>query len=188
MTRFAIPMLLIAFASSAACKGTTKLQREMLDDSTWETSGGEETPWEPAERQRKVDEEWENENAPPGSGPDSSLMTPRRRNGVIKRYELDKVLDRGLGNYLQNIETEPAFDQGRFIGFRIVTLFPGDLTYASLDLRPGDVVTSVNARPISRPEQASAVWEALRTASDLTVEYTRGDTDHTMRFVIVDAG
>ncbi|MEM8606282.1 MAG: hypothetical protein AAGF92_04225 [Myxococcota bacterium] len=185
MTRFILPFLLIAFVANAACDGTTKLQREMLDDSTWETSGGEETPWEPAERQPKVDEKWEEENAPPGS---SSLMTPRRTNGVIKRYELDEVLDRGLGSYLQNIETEPAFDQGRFVGFRIVKLFPGDLTYASLDLRPGDVVTRVNGRSISRPEQASAVWEALRTASDLTVEYKRGDTDHTMRFAIVDVG
>ena len=52
-----------------------------------------------------------------------------------------------------------------------MTLFPGDLTYASLDLRPGDTVTRVNGKPISRPEQASAVWKDLRTASDLVVDY-----------------
>ncbi|MEM7433728.1 MAG: hypothetical protein AAF436_01155 [Myxococcota bacterium] len=185
MTRLYLPILMIAaFTASSACDRTTKLQRDMLEDSTWETSG-DEAPWEPAERQKGVDEEWEDENSPPGA---ESQMTPRRTNGVIQRAQLDKVLDRGLGDYLQNVETEPAFDRGRFIGFRIVKLFPGDLVYASLDLRPGDVVTRVNGRPISRPEQASQVWEGLRTASDLTVDYQRGSAERTMRFVIVDAG
>lgn len=182
MTRFLVPILLIAFAASAACDRTTKLQRQMLEDSTWETSGGDD-PWD-LDHEHKVDEKWEEENDPPGS----SMMMPRRKNGVIKRHELDEVLDKGLGNYLQNVETEPAFDQGRFIGFRIVTLFPGDLVYASLDLRPGDIVTRVNGRPISRPEQAAEVWDGLRTASDLTVQYLRGKSDHEMHFVIVDAG
>jgi len=190
MTRLTLPLLLCSFfVASSACENS-KLQRDMMGDSTWETSGDEEAPWEPAERGTEVDEEWEKENAPlPGeaSDPESSLMAPRRKTGVIRRHQLDQVLDAGLGQYLQNVETEPTFDRGRFAGFRIVKLFPGDLTYASLDLRPGDIVTSINGKPISRPEQASAIWEQLRTASDLVVDYERNGTPHELRFAIVDA-
>lgn len=192
MTRFVVSVLLmLVFVTFAACQ-TSKLQREVIEDSTWETSSGEEV-WEPAERQPKVDEKWEEENEPmPGQepAPKSDLMQefPRVTSGVILRHELIRVLDDGLGRYLSNVAIEPEFRQGTFVGFRIVTLFPGDLTYASLDLRPGDTVTSINGKPISRPEHASAIWEELRTASDLVVAYRRGSTDHTMRFVIVDEG
>lgn len=193
MNRFLFSVLMmLVFVTFAACK-ETKLQREMMGDSTWETSGGEETPWEPAEMQPQYDEKWEEENAPlPGEepSPQSDVLQefPRRKSGVIRRHELIRVLDEGLGRYLSNVELEPEFQKGTFVGFRIVTLFPGDLTYASLDLRPGDTVTSINGKPISRPEHASAIWKELRTAPDLVVDYRRGSTDHTMRFVIVDEG
>lgn len=193
MIRFVVSVLLmLVFVTVAACENS-RLRREMTGDSTWETSGDEEAPWESAEEKPKYNEEWEQENAPmPGEepAPKSEMMQefPRVTSGVIERHELIRVLDDGLGRYLQNVEMEPDFKKGSFIGFRIVTLFPGDLTYASLDLRPGDTVTRINGKPISRPEQASAVWEELRTASDLVIDYRRGKTDHTMRFVIVDAG
>lgn len=191
MIRFLLPMLLLgAFASASACE-TTKLQREMLEDSAWETSEGDEEPYEPVEPKRKTDDEQERGYAPdPGAASEAhgALMAPRRTTGLIERDELYRVLDEGLGAYLQNVETEPAFDQGRFVGFRIIQLFPGDLTYASLDLRPGDVVTRINGMPISRPEHASAIWEELRTASELTVDYRRDDSEKLLKFTIVDAG
>ncbi|MDH3199734.1 MAG: hypothetical protein OEM15_02465 [Myxococcales bacterium] len=193
MMRFVVSVLLmLGFVTFAACQ-KSKLQEDMMGDSTWETSGGEETPWEPAEKQPKYDEEWEEKNEPlPGEkpAPKSDLMQefPRVTSGVIRRHELIRVLDQGLGRYLGNVEIKPEFNKGTFVGFRILKLFPGDLTYASLDLRPGDIVTSINGKPISRPEHASAIWKELRTASDLVVDYRRGSTDHTMRFVIVDQG
>lgn len=193
MMRFVVSVLLmLVFVTFAACQ-KSKLQKDMMGDSTWETSGGEETPWEPAEKQPKYDEEWEEKNEPlPGKepAPTSDLMRefPRVTSGVIRRHQLIRVLDQGLGRYLSNVEIEPEFQKGAFVGFRIVTLFAGDLTYASLDLRPGDTVTSINGKPISRPEHAAAIWKELRTASDIIVDYRRGSTDRTMRFVIVDEG
>jgi S1-C subfamily serine protease len=126
------------------------------------------------------------DEAKPQSSTDG--MYPRARTGVIARGELVPVLEGGLGRYLQNVETEPVFHQGAFVGFRIVSFFPGDLDYASLDLRPGDIVTHVNGRSIERPEQAVAVWEALHTASDLVVLYRRGHEELALRFRIVDVG
>ncbi|MGB5548196.1 MAG: hypothetical protein WBM74_16580, partial [Polyangiales bacterium] len=120
--------------------------------------------------------------------PESSLDQPyeRVRQGVIARTELVPVLDEGLGRFLQNVQTEPEFHKGAFVGFRIVSLFPGEPAYASLDLRPGDTVTRINGRPIERPEQAIAVWEELRTASVLVVDYRRGGEPQALRFAIVD--
>jgi type II secretory pathway component PulC len=65
-------------------------------------------------------------------------------------------------------------------------LFPGEPAFASLDLRPGDTVTRINGKPIERPEQAAAVWEDLRTASNLVVDYRREGEVHALRFAIVD--
>jgi hypothetical protein len=191
MSRYLI-ILCAAFAvaSVIGCENS-KLQREMMGDSTWETSAGYEDI-EVKERKHEPDEKWEEKHAPMDdkSEPESSTdgMYPRARTGVIARGELVPVLEGGLGRYLQNVETEPVFHQGAFVGFRIVSFFPGDLEYASLDLRPGDIVTHVNGRSIERPEQAVAVWEALRTASDLVVLYQRGDEELALRFRIVDVG
>ena len=180
----------IAMGSVLGCENS-KLQREMMGDSTWETSAGYEDV-EVRERKHEPDQEWEEKNAPMEgeSKPQSSVdgMYPRARTGVIARNDLVPVLEGGLGRFLQNVETEPTFYHGAFVGFRLVSFFPGDLDYASLDLRPGDIVTHVNGHSIERPEQAVAVWDGLRTASDLVVLYRRGDEELALRFRIVDVG
>jgi len=183
----------LLIASLTACeKGT--LQEEVTGDSTWETSAGGDT-WENADPPPKRDDKWEQthepmQGAPPATEqkPESSLdqSYPRVSTGIISREELLPVLDGGLGRFLQNVETEPDFHKGAFVGFRIVSLFPGEPAFASLDLRAGDTVTRINGRSIERPEQAAAVWESLRTASDLVVDYRRDGEKHALRFAIVD--
>ena len=49
-------------------------------------------------------------------------------------------------------------------------------------------MTRINGKPIERPEQAIAVWEELRTASDLVVDYERNGEEHALQFAIVDEG
>ena len=53
-------------------------------------------------------------------------------------------------------------------------------------LRTGDIVTMVNGRSIERPEQAVAVWEALRSSPNLVVHYRRGSEELALQFRIVD--
>ena len=192
--------LVASIAGIAGCE-TTKLQRDMLEDSTWETSEGDED-WNAekkrrSRKERKQDEAWEKRDTPKEAvpaaeepKPESDLGQPYRRvtEGVIARAELVPVLDGGLGRFLQNVQTEPTFHQGAFVGFRIISLFPGEPAFASLDLRPGDTVTRINGKPIERPEQAIAVWEELRTASNLIVDYRRNGESHALRFAIVDEG
>ena len=190
MIRFLIVLSAAVLLTGVIGCERSKLQRDMLEDSTWETSSGLEDV-EVKESQPQTDDEWEKKNAPmKGEEPESRLRNsyPRVTTGVIARGDLVRVLDGGLGRYLQGVETEPEFHQGAFVGFRILSLFPGEPDYASLDLRPGDTVTHVNGRSIERPEQAVAVWEQLRTASSLVVNYRRGAEEYALNFRIVDGG
>lgn len=105
------------------------------------------------------------------------------REGEIDRSVLAGVLDGGLGRFLQRVETEPAVANGRFVGFR-VTALSGGLERSAL--AAGDVVTRVNGHPIERPEQALAVWNGLRVASEIVVEYVRDDAVRELRVLVVD--
>ena len=188
MSRYLIVLSTVVLMVGILGCERSKLQREMMGDSTWETSAGYEDVVV-RERKHVPDDAWEEKHAPMEGAkprPESNLGYPRVTSGVIARSDLIPVLDEGLGRYLQNVEAEPSFHQGVFVGFRIVSLFPGELTYASLDLRPGDTVTRVNGRSIERPEQAVAIWESLRAASDLVVHYERDGEEHALHFRIVD--
>ncbi len=111
---------------------------------------------------------------------------PPVTSGSILRAELMPVLDAGLGRFLQGVVTEPRLEDGEFVGFEIVSLYPDDPRFARLDLQPGDVVTRVNGQSIERPEHAIAVWSGLRVASQLLVEYLHEGEARELRFEIVD--
>jgi len=109
---------------------------------------------------------------------------PPASEGSIDRAELDAVLAAGLGRFLQRVRTEPHLDDGRFVGFRLTELRSD--VFEDVDLRPGDTLLSVNGMPIERPEEAMQVWDGLRVASELTVEYLREGERHQLRFAISD--
>ncbi|MEM9192913.1 MAG: hypothetical protein AAGF12_27305 [Myxococcota bacterium] len=108
------------------------------------------------------------------------------RQGEIGRSDLTVVLDAGLGRFLQGVETEPHVDGGRFVGFRVLSFYPEEPRFEGLDLEPGDVIRRVNGQSIERPEQALRVWNGLRVASELLIEYQRGEEERELRFEIVD--
>jgi hypothetical protein len=109
-----------------------------------------------------------------------------RREGVIARDELLPVIEGGLGRFLGGVGTEPEVEAGRFVGWRITRLYPEDPRFHDLPLQLGDVVTRVNAQPIERPEQAFRVWDSLRVASELVVDFRHGADERQMRYAIVD--
>jgi hypothetical protein len=125
---------------------------------------------------------------PPPAETEAAAPTyePPVTSGTILRAELTPVLDAGLGRFLQGVVTEPRLEDGDFVGFELVSLYPDDPRFARLDLRPGDVVTRVNGRSIERPEHAIAVWSSLRVASQLLVEYRHEGEARELRFEIVD--
>lgn len=96
------------------------------------------------------------------------------------------VLDLGIPRFLQQLETEPALSNGHFIGFRLLSFFPNDPRFSALDLRVGDVVTSINGLPVERPEHALRIWQELRVASEIRVRSLRGGAQREILFEITD--
>jgi type II secretory pathway component PulC len=102
------------------------------------------------------------------------------------RGELVKVLDASPGLFLQHVVTEPQLANGRFVGWRLVSFFPGDARFAGVDLQAGDVVTRVNGHAIEQPDQFMAVWDGLRKESQLVVDVQRNGALRTLRWTIAD--
>ena len=84
------------------------------------------------------------------------------------------------------LDTHPVFLAGKFHGFRVAELRGGPEDWGGIDLKPGDVVTSVNGFPIERPEQAIEAFQSLSVASELRVDLEREGEQRSLRWAIVD--
>jgi type II secretory pathway component PulC len=92
---------------------------------------------------------------------------------VIDRTALATIIDAGLGRWLANVEGDRSISKGRFQGWIIKQLHPNDPCYQHCPVRPGDVVLRINNKSIEKPEQAFEVFESLRLASGIRIEYLR---------------
>ena len=106
--------------------------------------------------------------------------------GEIPRGTLAGVLELGLARFLRGVLTEPHLEDGSFVGYRIMQMYPDDPRFQSLELQPGDTVTRVNGRSIERPEEAYEVWMSLRVSSELLVDFIHEGEERQIRFAIVD--
>jgi type II secretion system protein C len=104
----------------------------------------------------------------------------------LARSVVRDVVAQGLGSFLQHVEIadQPVMAGGKFHGFRIAAL--RDSFWAGVDLKPGDVVTSVNGFPIEHPEQAQTAFDSLQVSSELRVTYERDGQPRELVYAIVD--
>jgi general secretion pathway protein C len=123
-------------------------------------------------------------DAPPPSPSPTPEPEVAKKSGVIARAELVPVLDRGVGKFLQHVEVTPRFAGGRFLGWKLVSFFPGDERFAGLDLQPGDVIQRVNGRSVEKPDELAEVWQSLRSAPALEVLLLRNGGPITLRWPI----
>lgn len=116
-----------------------------------------------------------------GSAAVSAVPQPAR----LTRAVLDEAVRAGLGNFLATVQVSPAFARGRFAGWRLDGARNLPRWHAAgLDLRVGDVVTAVNGGPLERPDEALAVFNALRGAGELRVEVVRAQRPLTLRVAV----
>jgi len=124
------------------------------------------------------------------SAPSASLLEAAPASGDpyrLARSRVKGVVSQGLGAFLQLVELDdqPAVVDGKFRGFRIAALH-GTRFWSGVDLKAGDVVTSVNGLPIERPEQAQAAFDSIAAASELRVAYDRDGHPRELVYKIVD--
>jgi S1-C subfamily serine protease len=110
---------------------------------------------------------------------------------AVPRTAVHAVVSSGLGAFLERVDLDdqPVLLGGKFHGFRIAALRDGASWsgfWAGVDLKPGDVVTSVNGFPIERPEQAQTAFDSLEVSSELRVAYERAGEKRELVYAIVD--
>ena len=106
---------------------------------------------------------------------------------TMARSAVHAVVVQGLGMFLRRVDLDdqPVLAGGKFHGFRIAALRDASF-WNGVDIKPGDVVTSVNGFPIERPEQAQTAFDSLDVASELRVALERGGQPRELVFPIVD--
>lgn len=118
--------------------------------------------------------------------PSSRACDARVGPRAIRRAALVRTLDAGLGAWLRRVDVEGKVDHGHFQGWLVLGIYSGDPCWSDVDVLPGDVVTRINHRPIERPEEAQAVWTALRTSSEILIELLRDGRPRSLKFVVVE--
>jgi type II secretory pathway component PulC len=104
--------------------------------------------------------------------------------GVIPRAALQSELAKGIGRFLQQVRTQPVVARRRFVGWRLLTLFPDRSDIRVAVLKPGDLVLRINGESVERPEDFKAVWDSLASASELVLEIERDGEPSTLHYTI----
>lgn len=97
---------------------------------------------------------------------------PARPPGAIYRSELVRATRGGNAPYLlSQLSPEPYAPQGRFEGWIITRVWPGDpeLCEPGCDLRVGDIILSVNGSKLDTPEQLSNMLADLDAIDSLAI-------------------
>lgn len=110
-----------------------------------------------------------------GASPAPTEVTSSPAPRTLRREEVKNTIRAGLGSFLQRValDERPAFEGGKFKGFRIAALQGDPAFWRGVDLKPGDIVLSVNGKVIERPEQALEVFHGLASAHELRVAIER---------------
>jgi len=104
--------------------------------------------------------------------------------GAISRRYLEAVLREGPPWVLARVPIEEVMDGKKFVGWRLQEIPVG---WDVVDLRAGDVVTSINALPLETPTDFWAAWTTLSVASELKINYLREGDELEVSIPIVGA-
>ncbi|MBN1655279.1 MAG: hypothetical protein JXA30_16050 [Deltaproteobacteria bacterium] len=104
----------------------------------------------------------------------------------ISRIALMEVLQEGIPHFLQNIEIKPEFREGRFFGWRVLSLFPNDERFDRSSVKISDIVVKVNGEPIERPEDLKEIWDSLASASILCFTIFRENRIYVIKHTVMD--
>jgi hypothetical protein len=102
---------------------------------------------------------------------------PPRPEGAIFRSELIRATQGGSASYLlAQIAPEAYRPQGRFEGWMITRVWPADpeLCAPGCDLRPGDVILSVNGSKLETPEELSNLLARIDQLDAIELTGIRG--------------
>ena len=112
----------------------------------------------------------------PGGGQTANrspaVRRPTRPNRQTDPGSLRQVISQNASKITEIIRAAPHIQQGQMVGFRIN---PGRnrQQFATLGLRPGDVVTDINGTAMTDPSQGLQVFESLGETTQASVTVLR---------------
>jgi hypothetical protein len=104
--------------------------------------------------------------------------------GKLYREDIARLVEAGFPSFLELVEVDAHVRDGKFVGWTLLALYPAEF-WARVDLKPGDVVTSVNGLPIERDTEAFDCFQAAKTAPRLVVQYLRAGEPRSLAFEII---
>lgn len=110
---------------------------------------------------------------------------PKRGPLELKRSSLQDVIAKGPGRFFERMPVTPHLVGRRFVGYRILELY-GRAKGHPQGVHVGDVVTQINALPVSRPDEFMKVWADAAEQDTLVVDLIRGSQRHEIVYKIVD--
>ena len=130
-------------------------------------------------------------------GSSSSKRSSRKKwmasvqDGIKKTGADEYEIDRGmLDEQLQDLNRLgsqariiPHYKSGKADGFKLVGIRPGSL-YTYIGIRSGDVIRRVNGEEISSPTKALALYDKLRTTSQVSIDIERRGKPKTLAYTI----
>lgn len=108
----------------------------------------------------------------PAPKPKSTAQASARKPlppGTVAREDVNRVLLQGPPFIFRRMLFEEHIQGGRFVGWRILGL-PEDWT---IDLKPGDVVSTVNGFSLEKPDDVWNAWSATATSPDIKIGLER---------------
>lgn len=94
--------------------------------------------------------------------------------GTVAREDVNRVLLQGPPFIFRRMLFEEHIQGGRFVGWRILGL-PEDWT---IDLKPGDVVSTVNGFALEKPDDVWNAWSATASSPDIKIGLERAGKKH----------
>lgn len=92
---------------------------------------------------------------------------------VIDRRAIEELRRFGPSAVMRHVRTEPAYDDGGFVGFELVDASSTALRYVEPKLELGDVITHVNLVRLEKPDDYMEAWETLEHADEIRIDVIR---------------
>jgi general secretion pathway protein C len=81
--------------------------------------------------------------------------------------------------FFSQMRAMPHFVNGKTDGFSISQVAPGSV-FDQLGLQDGDLVTSIDGKPVTNPMQAMGLMQSMKTQSTLDLTISRGGAPTTV--------
>jgi len=94
---------------------------------------------------------------------------------LISRVELNQLIQKGPSFPLSMVEVEAARSEGKFVGYRVLSIAPAAQTNLQGRLKEGDIITHLNGVRIEKPDDYLNAWKLLADISTLRIDFVRAD-------------